>query len=732
MLQVFISYSREDVSFAEQLVQDISQQDIAVWFDQTSIQPGENWDAAIEAGLRESDAVLVIISPASMASDNVRNEVNFAREAGQLIIPVLYQPAPIFLNLQSIQWVDLSTDTLYQHNLPILLAHLQRDDWDMLGTASTLSGVQAEAAQGELLVVNDTRLCDSSDLTDYLRVLAIIAGPFADSSGENTPAQRLNPNAEWRNLAAAINDAAQIYEEDGTRPIALTRLLPPTTSKLESIFNEGGHHHIMHLVGYTIEGQLVLENETGRQNPIPTNVLLDLLEQSQAQMLILQGEIPSDLAAKISENRSLRALVHTGTSLPGDAARLFNSRLYGHLSAGMTVQEAFDEATNYLNQSHPAIAAECHLYLAEDAQSFAFSTPPGDRVQQQSLIDAGLSPLVNVPVNIGFIGQREALNAIQRQLHSANVRQMAIYGLSGIGKSWLAAEYVMRFGWRYPDGILWMHISEQTKSEDIIGQVMALLELPADTRMAEVWAHLRRRHMLIVLDQANEWLDPLEVGELTDFIARIDPASGTRILLTSWGPVEPLTHISGTRDYTLEEMSPEDARLLMQQMVRRYGLEEEFANEAAVDEFLEKTLFTPWLILEGMRLVRLSGLETALVDLADIADDIFDTFTSHIGAQINRLEDGESGPRHFLRQLQGLPAGFERELALHIGGESARDHLRTLLHHRLLRREGNLFYLPATVRVYLRQVMPLNEAEHSAIDEAIIRHLLNKPAAATA
>ncbi|KAB2854576.1 MAG: toll/interleukin-1 receptor domain-containing protein, partial [Anaerolineae bacterium] len=113
MSHIFVSYSRRNLTFVTQLVKDLQQAGLAVWFDQISIQPGDIWEAAIEQGLKEAIAVVVVISPDSMASEYVRKEVNFAQESDQLILPVLYQSAPLFLNLQTIQWVDLSSETVY-------------------------------------------------------------------------------------------------------------------------------------------------------------------------------------------------------------------------------------------------------------------------------------------------------------------------------------------------------------------------------------------------------------------------------------------------------------------------------------------------------------------------------------------------------------------------------------------------------------------------------------------
>ena len=66
--------------------------------------------------------MLLILSPASANSRNVRNEISFALEEGKVIIPILYQDCTVPLQLRRIQHVDLRVD--YDQGLIDLLKHL--------------------------------------------------------------------------------------------------------------------------------------------------------------------------------------------------------------------------------------------------------------------------------------------------------------------------------------------------------------------------------------------------------------------------------------------------------------------------------------------------------------------------------------------------------------------------------------------------------------------------------
>lgn len=84
---VFVSYSRTNTSVMKRIVSSLAQYDISAWTDE-SLQPGTpDWQMAIVEALENAACVLLILSPASKQSKWVRNELNYALEKGQPIIP---------------------------------------------------------------------------------------------------------------------------------------------------------------------------------------------------------------------------------------------------------------------------------------------------------------------------------------------------------------------------------------------------------------------------------------------------------------------------------------------------------------------------------------------------------------------------------------------------------------------------------------------------------------------
>ena len=126
MPKFFISYSREDFDFASKLAMDLKALGVDVWMDKFRIPSGDNWVRAIQNGLELCECLLVICSPASMASDTVMNEVLFAYQERKKIIPIIYQECKIFFILMNIQHIDFIKD--YNRGKNTLLEALNVDE----------------------------------------------------------------------------------------------------------------------------------------------------------------------------------------------------------------------------------------------------------------------------------------------------------------------------------------------------------------------------------------------------------------------------------------------------------------------------------------------------------------------------------------------------------------------------------------------------------------------------
>ena len=78
--KIFCSYSRVDTGFVLKLANDLRSAGVSLWIDQLDIPPGARWDSAVENALMASSCLLVVLSSASVVSQNVMDEVAFALE----------------------------------------------------------------------------------------------------------------------------------------------------------------------------------------------------------------------------------------------------------------------------------------------------------------------------------------------------------------------------------------------------------------------------------------------------------------------------------------------------------------------------------------------------------------------------------------------------------------------------------------------------------------------------
>jgi TolB-like protein/tetratricopeptide (TPR) repeat protein len=81
---IFLSYAREDKAIASALAKTLSASGHSVWWD-ALIEGGAAFAQTIEAAIEKSDALVVLWSKASIASDWVRDEAAKGRDLGRLV-----------------------------------------------------------------------------------------------------------------------------------------------------------------------------------------------------------------------------------------------------------------------------------------------------------------------------------------------------------------------------------------------------------------------------------------------------------------------------------------------------------------------------------------------------------------------------------------------------------------------------------------------------------------------
>jgi formylglycine-generating enzyme required for sulfatase activity len=87
--QVFISYSRQDIAFADRLETALKARGFEPMIDRTHIYAFEEWWKRIEALIARADTVVFVLSPDAVTSDIALKEVAFAASLNKRFAPVV-------------------------------------------------------------------------------------------------------------------------------------------------------------------------------------------------------------------------------------------------------------------------------------------------------------------------------------------------------------------------------------------------------------------------------------------------------------------------------------------------------------------------------------------------------------------------------------------------------------------------------------------------------------------
>jgi LysM repeat protein len=181
--QVFVSYSRDDYSFVEKLVNDLTNLGVEIWLDQRDIKAGQRWDTAVQQALRDSEYFLVVLSPVSVNSHNVLDEISYALNKNKHVFPIIYKDCDIPYRLARIQYVDFRED--YKDGKKRLLSEIEiagvpikyseKEDFQEIESESEKNGDSKRAIPVYAWIIGG------------LGAVLLIAGVTYYRSGEITP-----------------------------------------------------------------------------------------------------------------------------------------------------------------------------------------------------------------------------------------------------------------------------------------------------------------------------------------------------------------------------------------------------------------------------------------------------------------------------------------------------------------------------------------------------------------
>lgn len=211
----FLSYSRSDERFALRFARDVRAQGVEIWVDQFDIRPSEHWDRAIERAVRECRGIVVVLSPRSVASDNVADEISYAIDSGKSVLPVLIERCTLPLRITRMQVIDATGN--YERALQQCLAELKRSQTQDRGQRQTADA--SSALDAATVAAAKARLAP---------ILGPIAGIIVDKAASRATSQR----ELYGMLAQHIEKEADRHRflEGTAEPALADATLPPATS----------------------------------------------------------------------------------------------------------------------------------------------------------------------------------------------------------------------------------------------------------------------------------------------------------------------------------------------------------------------------------------------------------------------------------------------------------------------------------------------------------------------
>jgi len=186
----FLSYARADEAIVLPFANGLIAAGVSLWIDQYEIRPSQHWDRTVEAAVRACSGILVMLSPRSVASANVLDEVSVAINDGKHVIPVLIERCAIPLRLTRMQFIDATEDR--RTALERCVAHISGEPSPAPVTASHDGPVALSLPP--------------ADVQSMVRALAFHLGPIAAHLVERESRTASSRSELCQRLAARLAD----------------------------------------------------------------------------------------------------------------------------------------------------------------------------------------------------------------------------------------------------------------------------------------------------------------------------------------------------------------------------------------------------------------------------------------------------------------------------------------------------------------------------------------------
>lgn len=238
--KVFFSYARSDAAFVLKIASALRADGVALWVDQLDIPKGARWDESVEGALKGCSCLVVVLSPASVGSFNVLDEVYYTLGEQKRVVPVLLHACDIPFRLRRFQYIDFTAG--YEQGYAELRATLLGPSAPRPPPAAAPLGATAGA---EIPVFADPGSGrERSPRGSMLRHVALggalmffgllIVGLVSDSGQVEAPAETAHQESPGEAPAAGTSHAGSVQAPSGAGGAAAAPPEPPPAVPADS------------------------------------------------------------------------------------------------------------------------------------------------------------------------------------------------------------------------------------------------------------------------------------------------------------------------------------------------------------------------------------------------------------------------------------------------------------------------------------------------------------------
>ena len=153
MADVFISYSRKDISYARLLHEALKENGFETWIDWQDIPPSTDWLREVYTAIEGADTFIFILSASSSISEVCQLEINHASKNNKRLIPIVINdvnPSIVHPVLATVNWIFSRTEDEFQPAIQDLITAIQTDyEWVKAHTRLQVRALEWEREKEE-------------------------------------------------------------------------------------------------------------------------------------------------------------------------------------------------------------------------------------------------------------------------------------------------------------------------------------------------------------------------------------------------------------------------------------------------------------------------------------------------------------------------------------------------------------------------------------------------------